>query len=139
MILSILLYKSCIWETFYSWVIFRKVVDKSDCRILWSHISPDGMTGSRWYFACWQIAWRRKNFNQIFYRVRCSKVSQRLQCHLQYYRMKNRVKRKNFRCIFNSQFIAASHLVQSDCSVYWSAGSLQRSLLSFFACWDILK
>ena len=65
-LLSILLYKSCIWEIFYSWVIFRKVVDKADCKILWSHISPDGMTGSSWYFACWQITWRRKISNKFF-------------------------------------------------------------------------
>ena len=45
--------------------------------------------------------------------------------------MKNKVKRRDFPCIFNSQFITASPLVQSDCSVYWSAGNLQGSLLLF--------
>ena len=33
-------------------------------------------------------------------------------------RMEHKVKRRNFPCIFNSLFILASPLVQSDCSVY---------------------
>ena len=46
-------------------------------------------------------------------------------------RMKNKVKRKEFPCILNSQFISGSPLVQSDCSIYWSAGNLLWSLLFF--------
>ena len=44
---------------------------------------------------------------------------------------KVKMKRKKFPCIFNSQFITASPLVQSDYSIYWSAGNLQGSLLLF--------
>ena len=45
--------------------------------------------------------------------------------------MKNKVKRRDFSCIFNSQFMTASPLVQSDFSVYWSGGNLQEPLLLF--------
>ena len=45
--------------------------------------------------------------------------------------MKNKVKRREFPYIFNSQFITASPLVHLDCIVYWSAGNLQESLLLF--------
>ena len=45
--------------------------------------------------------------------------------------MKNKVKRREFPYIFNSQFITASSLVHLDCIVYWSAGNLQESLLLF--------
>ena len=43
--------------------------------------------------------------------------------------MKNKMKRKEFLCIFKSQFITGSPLVESDYSIYWSAGNLLGSLL----------
>ena len=45
--------------------------------------------------------------------------------------MKNKVKRKKFPCIFNSQFITASPLVELDCGIYGSAGHLLGSLILF--------
>ena len=45
-LLSILLYKSNIWGNSCFWIIARKAFNQLDCRILWSHISPDRMTGS---------------------------------------------------------------------------------------------
>ena len=45
--------------------------------------------------------------------------------------MKNKVKRREFQYILNSEFITASPLVQSDCSVDGSAGNRQGSLLLF--------
>ena len=45
--------------------------------------------------------------------------------------MKNKVKKREFPCIFNSQFITASPLVQSDCIIYCSAGNFLGSLLVF--------
>ena len=49
---------------------------------------------------------------------RCSEASQELQLHWKWYRMKNKVKRREFQCIFNSQFITTNPLVQSDCNIY---------------------
>ena len=64
----------------------------------------------------------------------CSETFQELQFHWKYYRMKNKMKRKEFSwIIINSQFITESPLVKSDCGIYWSAGNLLESLL-FFLC-----
>ena len=43
--------------------------------------------------------------------------------------MKNKVKKREFPCIFNSQCITATPLVQSDCIIYRSAGNFLGSLL----------
>ena len=43
--------------------------------------------------------------------------------------MKNKMKRKEFLCIFKSQLITGSPLVESDYSIYCSAGNLLGSLL----------
>ena len=60
-LLSILLYKSHICRNPCSWVLAWKAFNQLGCRILRSHISPDGMTGSHWFFACRQIVRREKN------------------------------------------------------------------------------
>ena len=60
-LLSILLYKSHICRNLCSWVLAEKAFNQLGCRIVRSHISPDGMTGSHWFFACRQIVRREKN------------------------------------------------------------------------------
>ena len=49
MILSILQCKSYIWGNSCSWVTAGKAFKQLDCRILWSRISPGGMT--------WMMVW----------------------------------------------------------------------------------
>ena len=57
--------------------------------------------------------------------------------------VKNETVKKESPCIFNSQFITASPFIQSDCSVYWSAGNFQGSLFLFLCMLsqirDVLK
>ena len=65
-LLSILLHKSLIWGNSCSWVKARQAFNQLDCRILWSHISADGMTGLHWFFECRQIARRGKKYQPHF-------------------------------------------------------------------------
>ena len=64
--LSILLYKSHIWGNPCSWDVAEKAFNKLDCRILWSHICPDGMTGSHWFFVMWTDSQKRKKISNKF-------------------------------------------------------------------------
>lgn len=127
-LLSMLLCRSCIWENSCSWVITRKAFKQLDCRIVWSHIFFDEMTGSQW-----RIARRRKNISTKF-PIGCSALKVLKSCSLTKISIELKIKWKEetFHA-FSSQLITASHFVQSDCNFYWSAENLQGSLLLFLS------
>ena len=117
-------------ENSCSWVIARKAFNQWDCRILSPHVSLDVMTGSYWFFACSQIARRgTKHSAHFFIGCGAQEVSQEYQCHVKWYILKNKVKRRDFPCIFNSRLTTTSPLVQPDCNVYWSGESLPKLML----------
>ena len=76
-LLSILLYKSNVWENCCSRVITGKAFNQLDWRILWSPIPRDEMTGSQWFFTNRQTARKvKKNSTKFF--IGCGQACSRL-------------------------------------------------------------
>ena len=91
-LLSVVLYKSHICGNSCSWIVPGKACNQLDCRILWSHISLNAITGSHWFFAITQIARRGKKLTKFF--IECCPQMLFKSCSVTENSLEQRIKQK---------------------------------------------